>query len=527
MFPEATAAGAGPGAENLNGHSDALAAQLALQSYYMPVLGGMQELFKTDPDAPTPTLSLTFAAAAAARELEEDGPDADYVDHLQQHGNTKKRKVPANLGASARDRGDGGREGADDEEPMDRAIPTGRLDDYDNAGAGHGGGGPLMLDQKRMKVPRATLAGLSHKEMLRSRKRQLATVLGALTQGDTLVLDQALSANYPFSNSSLVAEARELIRVRPSRRRVARLARAYKSLSKSVPADVRRPPLPSSEFPFAVHSATSDRLVATKEEVANLHARFEAELTHQAVRATEAAKQTAAVLNGNVPPPAKRPAKSTQAAPPLRATDATAKPKDVEQSLLGTPPPKTGKKKKRSALANASNPHHLRNYVPSRLPHQAGTNAAQNVANAASLISPLPVRFLSADVPPRRSKAAPTTPAPAPVTALANPTEEWICPFCEYDLFFGDSAAYQRAIASRKKILRRRRRARERAAAAASGTSAATAKNPPPPPQDDGAVNEAPYPPTEPAGTTPSKQARSKGVQNERSGVAAVQAAVK
>lgn len=527
MFPEATAAGAGPGAENLNGHSDALAAQLALQSYYMPVLGGMQELFKTDPDAPTPTLSLTFAAAAAARELEEDGPDADYVDHLQQHGNTKKRKVPANLGASARDRGDGGREGADDEEPMDRAIPTGRLDDYDNAGAGHGGGGPLMLDQKRMKVPRATLAGLSHKEMLRSRKRQLATVLGALTQGDTLVLDQALSANYPFSNSSLVAEARELIRVRPSRRRVARLARAYKSLSKSVPADVRRPPLPSSEFPFAVHSATSDRLVATKEEVANLHARFEAELTHQAVRATEAAKQTAAVLNGNVPPPAKRPAKSTQAAPPLRATDATAKPKDVEQSLLGTPPPKTGKKKKRSALANASNPHHLRNYVPSRLPHQAGTNAAQNVANAASLISPLPVRFLSADVPPRRSKAAPTTPAPAPVTALANPTEEWICPFCEYDLFFGDSAAYQRAIASRKKILRRRRRARERAAAAASGTTATTAKNPPPPPQDDGAVNEAPYPPTEPAGTTPSKQARSKGVQNERSGVAAAQAAVK
>ncbi len=28
---------------------------------------------------------------------------------------------------------------------------------------------------------------------------------------------------------------------------------------------------------------------------------------------------------------------------------------------------KNGKKKKRSALANASNPHHLRNYVPSRL----------------------------------------------------------------------------------------------------------------------------------------------------------------
>ena len=52
----------------MNGHSDTFAAQLALQSYYMPVLGGMQELFKTDPDAPAPTLSLTFAAAAAARD---------------------------------------------------------------------------------------------------------------------------------------------------------------------------------------------------------------------------------------------------------------------------------------------------------------------------------------------------------------------------------------------------------------------------------------------------------------------------
>lgn len=173
----------------------------------------------------------------------------------------------------------------------------------------------------------------------------------------------------------------------------------------------------------------------------------------------------------------------------------------MDQTLVGSAPAKTGKKKKRSSLANASNPHHLRNYIPSRLPHSGQVNAAQAQANAQNLLSPLPVRFLSADVPPRRKKKASAT----PTAALSNPAEEWICPFCEYDLFYGDAAAYQRAINNRKKILRRRRRARERAAAAASGTKAAAAKNPPPaePTQDDVAPEEASYP--EPAPTEPKK----------------------
>ena len=43
--------------------------------------------------------------------------------------------------------------------------------------------------------------------------------------------------------------------------------------------------------------------------------------------------------------------------------------------------------------------------------------------------------------------------------ALINPADEWVCPFCEYELFYGDEAEYRRAIRNRKKILRRRRRA--------------------------------------------------------------------
>ena len=107
--------------------------------------------------------------------------------------------------------------------------------------------------------------------------------------------------------------------------------------------------------------------------------------------------------------------------------------------------------------------------MPSRLPHSGPPSAQQAVQNAQNLLTPLPLRFLSAEIPPRRRKKS--EPTVTPVANLTNPADEWICPFCEYELFYGDEAAYARAVRNRKKILRRRRRARERAAAAASGVA--------------------------------------------------------
>lgn len=252
------------------------------------------------------------------------------------------------------------------------------------------------------------------------------------------------------------------------------------------------------------HHAASDRLIATKQEVVALHARFEQELQRQAARAAEAAKQTAAVLNSG--PVAGRSAKQGRSA--SGRSVAEPRPAKVEHSLFGSAPTKTGKKKKkRSALANASNPHHLRNYVPSRLPHSGQISAAQGQQNILNLLSPLPVHFLAADVPPRRKKKSNATPA----TTLSSPAEEWICPFCEYGLFYGDAAAYQRAISNRKKILRRRKRARERAAAAASGTKAAAARNSPPAEHPE----ETSY--AEPAPAEP-KKARPKGGPQDNRG---------
>ena len=143
---------------------------------------------------------------------------------------------------------------------------------------------------------------------------------------------------------------------------------------------------------------------------------------------------------------------------------------DGETTELSKSPSSTktsGKKKKRSALANASNPHHLRNYVPSRIPNQGLLSAAQLGANTQNMLSPLPLVFLSAQIPARRG-------APQRVSGMANQLasqgEEWICPTCEYRLFYGDEQGYRMGVRNRKKILKRRRRARERAAAAANGS---------------------------------------------------------
>jgi hypothetical protein len=206
----------------------------------------------------------------------------------------------------------------------------------------------------------------------------------------------------------------------------------------------------------------SERLAADRRQVIRLHGRFQEELERQSAEAAKTAKQPV-IAPKQVP---------TRAQPRSRPTPAST----VDSSLADRPSTTSGgakkKKKKRSALANASNPHHLRNYVPSRLPNSGPPNLTQASLEAQNLLSPIPLRFLNANLPrSAQSDDAPLDVA-SPGAGTAAPTDtsdEWICPFCEYNLFYGDDRAFQNALRSRKKVLRRRRRARERAAAAASG----------------------------------------------------------
>ncbi|KAI0026414.1 hypothetical protein K488DRAFT_92625, partial [Vararia minispora EC-137] len=346
-------------------------------------------------------------------DADADDADADYLDPAL--GTTKKRKVPAHAPGTQPD--------ASSPHP-DRTSPQ-----------------PPPAPRR---ILASTRVGLARKELLRARKHRLAAALGALAHGDSLALDTALAAHHPL----LVRSARAEGGMRPARRRPRRPVRAWQQSSAVTAGAGMR--FPSSEFTFACPCATADRLVAMREEVAVLQRRIEAELARQAARAEEAARAAEAARVAAKPRKTRSNANGAAdvAAPTTAAAAAAAA---TVAATAPAPAGKRGKKKKRSALANASNPHHLRNYVPSRLPNQAPS------ASTTDLLSPLPVRFLSA----------------GSAGALVSPAEEWICPTCEYRLFYGDEGAYRLAIRNRKKILKRRRRARERAAAAASGKARA------------------------------------------------------
>lgn len=216
--------------------------------------------------------------------------------------------------------------------------------------------------------------------------------------------------------------------------------------------------------------SASDRLIATKEEVLALRSRFEAELARQAARAAKAAaeaKQAALAVSR-----ASRTKRSGKIQPSSPGGDPSADPLEL------SPSGKTrgSKKKKRNALSIASNPHHRNNYVPSRLPSSGHVNSVQATLNAQNSLGPHPLRFLSAELPPRRRKKETVTLR----AQIVNPADEWICPRCEYSLLYGDGSDYRRAIRDRKQILRRRRRAQERAAGGLG-----TTKNPAKPTSDE------------------------------------------
>ncbi|OAX41043.1 hypothetical protein K503DRAFT_854945 [Rhizopogon vinicolor AM-OR11-026] len=455
-------------ADELVAHADSF----PVQSYYSSVFSGVR-------NGDTFDLSAAYKLGRMGRS-EEDQSEGDYTDHVQQPGNTKKRKVPVNMSGSAQGREAEPQLGAEDEILDGLAQLNGRAD--------HGldllATLPSSVTQplRKGKITPSTLAGLQHKELLKHRKRQLVAVLGALSLGDTLALDQALSTHFPFASSMLSSNS-DPSKVRLSRRCGPRLARAAKA-SASAPsiAPSKKPSFPTAQFIFTFSSATSDRLVATKEEVLALRTKFESELARQAAKAAADAKQAA--LTASKGSKSNRGEKMQQ-----RALKGAAQGGDQLTELMELPTVGKGKgskKKKRNALAIASNPHHRKNYVPSRLPSSGQANAVQATANAQNMLGPLPLRFLSAQIP-RRRKANTVT----PTAQIFNPADEWICPRCEYSLFYGEGPEYRHALKNRKQILRRRRRAQERAA---RGLSAP--KTPAKAPSDDEDDYDNDYEPT-------------------------------
>ena len=152
-----------------------------------------------------------------------------YMDQFTHPGNTKKRKVPVT--AHGRASGvDGSSDIMPSEELADRSFLTDRIL---TANAQYY---PLnaLLTAKKSRISRATKANLQMKEMLKSRRRQLAPVLGLLLQNDSLALDHSLATLTSLYKRARDTEGRDLglVVTRISQREKKRKARAQAAKQK-------------------------------------------------------------------------------------------------------------------------------------------------------------------------------------------------------------------------------------------------------------------------------------------------------
>ncbi|GAA5932631.1 hypothetical protein JCM3775_005982 [Rhodotorula graminis] len=171
-------------------------------------------------------------------------------------------------------------------------------------------------------------------------------------------------------------------------------------------------------------------------------------------------------------PTSSLPAPSTSSAvsPPLVPPPDVALPSPPAASSLPPTPSRkpTAKKgrKKRSAHANALNVHHRDNYVPSRLPsHTPSTNGVAHDANGTPYLTSWPA-----------SDEALASAGPYASTCGAGHfcgPDEWLCLFCEYELFYGEEPLLYRAVRKRHNVLKVRQKAKDRATKATHGGASA------------------------------------------------------
>ncbi|WVW85539.1 hypothetical protein I302_107577 [Kwoniella bestiolae CBS 10118] len=135
---------------------------------------------------------------------------------------------------------------------------------------------------------------------------------------------------------------------------------------------------------------------------------------------------------------------------------------------------KKPKKKKRSVLANQSNPHHVDNYRPSRTVSPHG-DPYEPYSSHLSLFNPPPMVFLATRT---RHKSKPQTQNNELVVEDRdlnyNPDmrpneDDYLCCFCEYDLYYSTEAIRKKAIRRRKKEIKRKEMIKNKAKNVAEG----------------------------------------------------------
>lgn len=116
--------------------------------------------------------------------------------------------------------------------------------------------------------------------------------------------------------------------------------------------------------------------------------------------------------------------------PPSQTTTSTT---TVEPMPLSRKPPLKKGRKKRSAHANANNVHHRDNFVPSRIP---GANTSHAPQHHDSPSSP-PLTSWPAS---QEAIAAASSSRGGHDPSYFAGADEWLCTFCEYEIFFGEES---------------------------------------------------------------------------------------
>jgi hypothetical protein len=279
-------------AEELIAHAEVLSAQITLQSYYLPSLGGgVADFNRRDssrssrssggsggvdmslgeaPRPPTVNTDVTVTPAPG------DGREGDHMDSSQQQGNAKKRKVPAHLSGSQMGPDSPDVCSGEDEQLL---MPPGGgertpsnfaacpVESMASASVGaapreEAFGGGAEADGRHGKVLPATMVGLRQKQVLKHRRRQLVALLGSgsgsASLGDSIALDQALLANtYALlnDNRSSVGRNVRLERRLKKRRRASRVIRRHCTVGPPSSSERTRRIFPDGDFTFLSSNA--------------------------------------------------------------------------------------------------------------------------------------------------------------------------------------------------------------------------------------------------------------------------------
>ena len=268
-------------AEELIAHAEVLSAQITFQSYFLPTLTDVTDFTTTATGRSVDDMPLVVDPSPADLDvtplLNNDGRENDHTDQTQQQGNAKKRKVPAHLsglqmgpdsadvhsGEEEEKQAGGEKVPASFGSSLAASAAVASPEEELFQGGAEGGDG----HQGQGKLLPATMAGLRKKQVLKHRRRQLAALLGSLSLGDSLALDQALLENYSLvnekrsgagaggggNNSSNNRNARHKSRLK--RRRASRVVRRYRTLPPGPPSEPTRRIFPDSEFTFLSSNA--------------------------------------------------------------------------------------------------------------------------------------------------------------------------------------------------------------------------------------------------------------------------------